>query len=77
MASRRCRGRFVPTPTPEEVVRGALFADGAGHALGYNASLLYPREGGIGELARRLARDAEADAILSEPNGRPAPLEQR
>lgn len=48
-----CR-RFVPTPTPEEVVLGALRPAGAGHTLGYNAAFLYPRQGGIGELSRRL-----------------------
>ncbi|MEK7705912.1 MAG: FAD-dependent oxidoreductase [Myxococcota bacterium] len=54
-----CR-RFVPTPTPEEVVRGALSSDGAGHGIGYNASFLYPRVGGIGELSRRLAHSLHA-----------------
>jgi protoporphyrinogen oxidase len=47
-------GRFVPIPTPEEVVRGALAPAGAGHAMGYNASFLYPKAGGIGALARAL-----------------------
>jgi protoporphyrinogen oxidase len=45
-------GRFVPRPTLKEVVDGAL---GAGSdALGYNASFLYPREGGIESLARAM-----------------------
>jgi protoporphyrinogen oxidase len=45
-------GRFVPRPGLEEVVKGAL---GLGSdALGYNASFLYPREGGIESLARAM-----------------------
>ncbi|MEZ0315048.1 MAG: NAD(P)/FAD-dependent oxidoreductase [Myxococcota bacterium] len=48
-------GRFVPVPTPEEVVMGALTPRGAGHALGYNSSFYYPKSGGIQTLADRLA----------------------
>ena len=48
--------RFVPLPTPEEVVLGAISQRGAGHALGYNASFFYPRHGGIQTLADALAR---------------------
>lgn len=45
-------GRFVPRPTLKDVVDGAL---GAGSdQLGYNASFLYPREGGIESLARAM-----------------------
>ena len=45
-------GRFVPKPTLREVVDGAL---GLGSdALGYNASFVYPMEGGIEGLARAL-----------------------
>jgi protoporphyrinogen oxidase len=45
-------GRFVPRPTLKEVVDGAL---GVGSdTLGYNASFLYPREGGIESLARAM-----------------------
>lgn len=51
-------GRFVPVPTAEEVVRGALTPRGA-RGLGYNSSFLYPREGGIGELPERLARQMD------------------
>jgi len=46
-------GRFVPRPTVEQVVRGALGLDAG--ALGYNATFLYPREGGIESLVRALA----------------------
>jgi protoporphyrinogen oxidase len=48
-------GRFVPIPTPEEVVRGALAPAGAGQGIGYNASFLYPKDGGIGSLATALS----------------------
>lgn len=45
-------GRFVPKPSLEEVVHGAL---GVGSdALGYNASFVYPREGGIESLAKAI-----------------------
>jgi len=45
-------GRFVPKPTLKEVVDGAL---GLGSdALGYNASFVYPKEGGIEGLALAL-----------------------
>jgi len=45
-------GRFVPKPTLKEVVDGAL---GLGSdALGYNATFVYPKEGGIEALARAL-----------------------
>lgn len=53
--------RFVPTPTPEEVVRGALSPAGAGHGLGYNATFSYPRTGGIGRLAEALRRAGRAE----------------
>ncbi|MEZ4816347.1 MAG: FAD-dependent oxidoreductase, partial [Bdellovibrionota bacterium] len=47
-------GRFVPLPTPEEIVYGALTPGGAGDHLGYNATFLYPKSGGIGRLPRAL-----------------------
>jgi protoporphyrinogen oxidase len=46
-------GRFVPRPTVEQVVRGALGLEARG--VGYNATFLYPREGGIESLVRALA----------------------
>jgi protoporphyrinogen oxidase len=56
-------GRFVPRPTLEQVVRGALGLEG--DAAGYNATFIYPREGGIEAfvrgLAARLPRAAECD----------------
>lgn len=45
-------GRFVPKPTLKEVVEGAI--GGGSDAIGYNASFLYPREGGIESLARAM-----------------------
>jgi protoporphyrinogen oxidase len=45
-------GRFVPRPTLEQVVRGALGLEG--DAEGYNATFLYPREGGIETFVRAL-----------------------
>src|SRR6266536_308312 len=54
-------GRFVPRPTVEQVVRGALGLEG--DQAGYNASFIYPGEGGIEAfvraLAARLPRPAE------------------
>jgi len=46
-------GRFVPKPTLEQVVRGALGLEG--DAAGYNARFLYPRDGGIETFVRALA----------------------
>src|SRR5207237_5555547 len=48
-------GRFIPRPTLEDVVRGAV-GPAAGDE-GYNATFWYPREGGIEALARGLAAD--------------------
>ena len=50
-------GRFVPRPSLAEVVDGALGA-GTGSA-GYNATFLYPREGGIEALPRAFAAALE------------------
>ncbi|HZX42242.1 MAG TPA: FAD-dependent oxidoreductase, partial [Myxococcaceae bacterium] len=51
-------GRFVPRPTLREVVDGAL---GLGSdALGYNATFVYPKEGGIEAIARSLYREVTA-----------------
>ncbi|MEM6734082.1 MAG: FAD-dependent oxidoreductase, partial [Myxococcota bacterium] len=52
-------GRFVPLPTPEEVVRGAVMSAGS-RGLGYNSSFLYPRVGGIGRLPDSLAASLRA-----------------
>jgi len=49
--------RFVPIPSPEQVLAGAV---GAGSAqLGYNVSFSYPRTGGIEALPRALAAELD------------------
>jgi protoporphyrinogen oxidase len=53
-------GRFVPRPTIEQVVRGALGLEG--DQAGYNAAFLYPREGGIETFVRALAARLPAAA---------------
>jgi protoporphyrinogen oxidase len=45
--------RFVPVPSVEDVVKGALGL--SPEQLGYNATFIYPREGGIQRLPRALA----------------------
>jgi len=56
--------RFVPKPTVEEVIAGAL---GTGRKeLGYNAEFLYPR-GGIGELPAAMGRRLEHLELGVEP----------
>src|SRR5207244_6043605 len=54
-------GRFVPKPTIEQVIRGALGLEG--DEAGYNASFVYPKVGGIetfaAALAKKLSRPAE------------------
>ncbi|MDP7039025.1 MAG: FAD-dependent oxidoreductase [Myxococcota bacterium] len=47
--------RFVPTPEPDDVLRGSKPPDGNIKALGYNTTLLYPKAGGIGTLSQRMA----------------------
>jgi protoporphyrinogen oxidase len=55
-------GRFIPRPSLDEVVRGALGLEQA--AAGYNASFLYPREGGIESLSRGIAQDLTGEVRL-------------
>jgi protoporphyrinogen oxidase len=45
--------RFIPRPSLEDVVKGALGF--SRESLGYNAKFVYPRAGGIGALSRALA----------------------
>jgi protoporphyrinogen oxidase len=45
--------RFIPRPSLEDVLRGALGF--SREALGYNARFVYPRQGGIGALPKALA----------------------
>jgi len=51
-------GRFIPRPTLEEVVQGALGLNQ--DTAGYNAQFWYPREGGIESMVRGLAREVRA-----------------
>ena len=53
-------GRFVPRPSIEEIIRGAM-VDGGSNATGYNALMWHPRRGGIEALPRAMAR------CLNEP----------
>jgi len=55
-------GRFIPRPSLDEVVRGALGLPQP--AAGYNTAFLYPREGGIESLSRAVARDATSQIRL-------------
>jgi len=65
-------GRFVPRPSLREVVDGAL---GLGSdALGYNATFVYPREGGIEGLARALHREVVAGSSAGEVRVSTEPL---
>jgi protoporphyrinogen oxidase len=56
-------GRFVPKPSLREVVDGALGL--GGDQLGYNATFLYPRQGGIEALPRALATAAHGGRLLT------------
>jgi protoporphyrinogen oxidase len=60
-----CR-RFVPIPTPEEMVRGALEPN-ANAALGYNTRFLYPRRGGIARLPGALAGVLQVPVHYNDP----------
>ncbi len=63
--SAACGGRFVPRPSLREVVEGALGL--GGDQLGYNATFLYPRSGGIEALARALAAAATGGRVSTGP----------
>lgn len=51
-------GRFIPRPSLEDVVGGALGLQRAD--VGYNATFWYPREGGIESLVRGLSAEVRA-----------------
>ncbi len=54
-------GRFVPKPTLKEVVEGAL---GIGtDSIGYNASFLYPKQGGIESLPRAMLKGLQGGEV--------------
>jgi protoporphyrinogen oxidase len=52
--SPRYAERFVPKPSVEDILNGAFGL--SKESLGYNASFIYPKEGGIGALPRALER---------------------
>jgi len=54
-------GRFIPRPTLEEVVRGALGIPPGG--AGYNATFWYPKDGGIEALPRGIAADLQGGEV--------------
>ena len=54
-------GRFIPRPSLEEVVRGALGIAQGG--AGYNATFWYPRNGGIEALPRAIVRDLRGGEV--------------
>ena len=61
-------GRYVPIPTIEQVLAGAV---GVGPAnMGYNVKFLYPREGGIETFTRALVTqlDSERVRLRTAPN---------
>ena len=53
--------RFVPLPNLEQVVSGAVGANAG--ALGYNASFLYPKQGGIQTFAAALAGRLDSSRV--------------
>jgi len=56
-------GRFVPRPTLKEVVDGAL---GLGaDSIGYNATFVYPKEGGIESWARAIRASLQGGEVLT------------
>ncbi len=63
ITSRWCQ-RFVPRPRLSDIVAGAVGCNEA--AMGYNATFLYPREGGIQTVAEALADAVGRDRILLE-----------
>lgn len=55
-------GRFVPRPTLAQVIDGAVGVVGEG--VGYNATFVYPRQGGIESLPRALSADLACEVSL-------------
>jgi protoporphyrinogen oxidase len=55
--------RFVPLPSLEQVVGGAVGANG--EALGYNASFVYPKQGGIQTFAAALAARLDRSRVTT------------
>jgi protoporphyrinogen oxidase len=55
-------GRFIPKPTLQEIVRGAVGRPK--EDAGYNASFWYPAEGGIESLVRGVVKDLRCEVRL-------------
>jgi protoporphyrinogen oxidase len=62
--------RYIPRPSVESVIEGALGL--SREALGYNASFVYPRRGGIGALSESLHRGLPR---LAEQGRRPVAID--
>lgn len=58
-------GRFIPRPSLEEIVRGAVGPAPAD--AGYNATFWYPRQGGIEALVQGLRADLRCEVRLESP----------
>jgi len=58
---------FVPRPSVEEIVAGALGTQGK--QFGYNASFYYPKEGGIQALAFAFAKEIKNIRLNTEATG--------
>jgi len=54
---------YVPKPTLEQVIDGAVTAPEQ-KDVGYNATFNYPKDGGIGELPRRLFEKCEKEKFM-------------
>jgi len=54
---------YIPKPTLEQVVEGAVTAPEQ-KDIGYNATFKYPKNGGIGELPKRLFEKCEKEKFL-------------
>lgn len=54
---------YIPKPTLEQVIEGAVTAPDQ-KDIGYNATFKYPKDGGIGELPKRLFEKCEKEKFL-------------
>ncbi len=57
----RWMGRFVPSPSIEDVVKGLEPKESGG--AGYNVSFYYPKKGGIEEIIKKMREKAEKNII--------------
>ena len=54
---------MLPKPTLEQVIEGAVTAPEQ-KDIGYNATFNYPKDGGIGELPKRIFEKCEKEKFL-------------